>query len=71
MTDSGSLAIAILIILGFVLFIAWAKTPRGKSVLRESLGPPDADKKKRPAPRKRTASGAKPTANSAAKKFRS
>jgi predicted lipid-binding transport protein (Tim44 family) len=64
MADGGGLAIGILIILGFVGFVLWAKTPPGKRALEESFGAPDAAVKKREAPRKRPASSrAKPSAS--------
>ena len=64
MADGGGLAIGVLIILGFVGFVLWAKTPQGKRTLEESFGAPDAALKKRTAPRRRPASSrAKPLAS--------
>lgn len=36
----GLLAATVLVILGFVVFIVWAKSEAGKSTLRSSLGEP-------------------------------
>ena len=52
----GSLAIAVLIIVGFVGFVLWAKTPGGRGILEQTFGPPNALPRAAPTrARKRTA----------------
>ena len=64
----GALAVAVLVIVGFALFIFWAKSESGRKALRSSLGEPGyhphrrrTHKKRPPAAKNpsRPASGAK------------
>ena len=52
--EGGALAIAVLIIAGFIVFILWAKTATGKTSLRNTLGDPGGAKTRLKSPKRRS-----------------
>lgn len=53
----GAVGIAIVIIVGFAIFIFWAKTATGKTTLRNTLGEPHSFRKRQRQARKRAGGG--------------
>ncbi len=65
----GGLAIAIVIIVGFALFIVWAKSASGRSTLRSTLGEPHSlRKRQRTTKRRATTTSATPHARKTTKR---
>jgi len=59
--EGGTLAIAILIIVGFIVFIVWAKTASGQKSLRKTFGEPGGVKHRPRATKRSSGPAAKGT----------
>jgi hypothetical protein len=57
--DVGTLAIAVLIIVGFIVFILWAKTTAGQKSLKHTFGEPGGMKHRPKATKRRTSTSQK------------
>ncbi len=51
----GAIGIAVVMIVGFVIFIAWAKTATGQQTLRNTLGEPHSFRKRQRMAKRRAA----------------
>ena len=57
--EGGTLAIAVLLIAGCIVFIIWARTAAGKHTLRNTLGEPGGSRHRMRVSKKRAATGGK------------
>ncbi|HZO90571.1 MAG TPA: hypothetical protein VFB38_19745 [Chthonomonadaceae bacterium] len=57
----GAVGIAVVVIIGFAVFIVWAKSQRGQATLRNTLGEPHSFRKRQRLAKRRAAmSGSRP-----------